>query len=154
MSPLLSWSPAELQQFMVTRIPFNEFLGLKMVRIARGELVADLPFAAHLTGDVDANCLHEGPITTLLDTLCGTAALTLMDEPRRTATLDLRVDFLRSAGAGLGVRCETQVIGLGEHLTTIRAIAHDGDIGHPVAIATATFALFPPSVSPPAGAAS
>lgn len=153
MSPLLSYSQDELQKFMVTRIPFNEFIGLKMVRIAPGELVADLPFAAHLVGDVDANSLHEGPISTLLDTLCGTAALSLMAVPRRTATLDLRVDFLRRAGAGLGVRCETQVIGLGEHLTTIRAIAHDGDPGHPVAIATATFALFSPSVSPPAGAA-
>lgn len=154
MSPLLSYSPDELQRFMVTRIPFNAFLGLKVVRIGPGELVADLPFDPRLVADAGAANLHEGPISTLLDTLCGTVMLTVMDELRRSATLDLRVDFLRPAGAGLDVRCEAQVIGLSDHLATIRGIAHDGDRNRPVAIASATFALFPPSVSPPAGAAS
>lgn len=153
MSPLLSYSPDELQAFMVTRIPFNAFNGLTMVRIAPGELVADLPFDPRLVGDVEANSLHEGPITTLLDTICGSIPLTLMEVPRRTATLDLRIDFLRRAGAGRGVRCEAQVISLDEHVATVRGVAHDGDSRHPVAIATATFAVFPPSASPAPGAA-
>ena len=77
-----------------------------------------------------------------------------VDVLRRTATLDLRVDFLRKPGPGLGVRCEAQIMSLDEHIVTVRGIAHDGDSAHPVAIATATFAVFSPSVSPPPGAAS
>lgn len=153
MSPLLRYSQDELQAFMVTRIPFNEFNGLKIVRAAEGELVADLPFDARLVGDADANTLHEGPITTLLDTLCGSVPLTVMDVLRRTATLDLRVDFLRSAGPGLGLRCETRIVSLDEHIATVRGIAHTGDPAYPVAIATATFAVFAPGLAPAAGAA-
>lgn len=154
MSPLLSYSLDELQAFMVTRIPFNEFNGLKIVRVAVGELVADLPFDPRLVGDSEANALHEGPLTTLLDTICGSVPLTVMEVLRRTATLDLRVDFLRKPGPGLGVRCEAQIMSLDEHIVTVRGIAHDGDPAHPVAIATATFAVFSPSASPPPGAAS
>jgi len=153
MSPLLSYSRDELQAFMVTRIPFNEFNGLKVIRVAVGELVADLPFDPRLVGDSESNSLHEGPITTLLDTICGSVPLTLMDVLRRTATLDLRIDFLRNAGPGLGVRCESQVMSLDEHIATVRGIAHDGDPSRPVAIATGTFAVFSPSVAPPPGAA-
>ena len=153
MSPLLSYSLDELQAFMVTRIPFNEFNGLKMVRVAAGELVADLPFDPRLVGDSESNSLHEGPITTLLDTICGSVPLTVMDVLRRTATLDLRIDFLRKAGPGLGVRCEVQIMSLDEHIATVRGIAHDGDPSRPIAISTATFAVFSPSVAPPPGAA-
>ncbi|WP_293367628.1 PaaI family thioesterase [Nevskia sp.] len=149
MSPLLRFTPDELQAFMVTRIPFNEFNGLKVVRVAEHELVVDLPFDPRLVGDAEANALHEGPITTLLDTVCGSVPLTVMDVLRRTATLDLRVDFLRNAGPGLGVRCETRIVSLDDHIATVRGIAHDGDPARPVAVATATFAVF----SPPPGEA-
>lgn len=153
MSPLLGYSLEELQLFMVTRIPFNEFNGVKMVRVAVGELVADLPFDPRLVGDAEANTLHEGPIITLLDTICGSVPLTVMDVLRRTATLDLRVDFLRKPGPGLGVRCEATIMALDDNIATVRGNAHDGDSAHPIAIASASFAVFSPSVAPPPGAA-
>lgn len=153
MSPLLNWSPEELQKFMVTRIPFNEFNGLKVVHIAEGELMADLPFDPRLVGDREANTLHEGPITTLIDTICGSVALTVMDEPRRTATLDLRIDFLRRPAPATGLRCEAQIMSLDEHIATIRGTVHEGDPARPVAVATATFAVFPPRSAAAPGAA-
>lgn len=152
MSPLLSWSPDELHRFLVERIPFNAWCGIAIAEVADGRIVADLPFDARLVGDAAANALHEGPIITMLDTICGTVALTRMDVPRRTATLDLRVDFVRAPGAGLGVRCIAEIVAIGEHLLTTRALAHDGDPADPVATAIATFAVFPPSVAVPGGA--
>ena len=154
MSPLLSWSPEELQRFLVERIPFNAWCGITIADVAPGRIVADLPFDARLVGDAAANALHPGPITVMLDTICGTVALTRMPVPRRTATLDLRIDWLRAPGAGLGVRCIAEIIAIGEHVLTTRALAHDGDPADPVATAVGSFAVFPPSVAVPGGATS
>lgn len=152
MSPLLGWSADELQRFLVERIPFNAWCGIRIAEVAAGRIVADLPFDGARVGDAEADALHEGPIIAMLDTLCGTVALTAMDTPRRTATLDLRVDFVRAPGAGLGVRCVAEIIAIGEHVLTTRALAHDGDPVDPVATAIATFAVFPPGVAVPGGA--
>ena len=152
MSPLLQWSPEELHRFLVERIPFNAHCGITIAEVGRGRLVADLPFDPALVGDAQAGALHEGPIMVMLDTICGTVALTDMDTPRRTATLDLRVDFLRAPGAGRGVRCVAEIVAIGEHVLTTRALAHDGDPADPVATAIGSFAVFPPGVAVPGGA--
>lgn len=152
MSPLLSWSPDELHRFLVERIPFNAWCGITVAAVAAGRIVADLPFSARLVGDAAARSLHAGPIITLLDTMCGTVALTAMDTPRRTATLDLRIDWLRAPRDGAGVRCVAEIVAIDEQVLTTRAIAHDGDPEAPVATAIGSFAVFPHSVAVPGGA--
>jgi len=149
MSEAKPFTLEELQQRFITQIPFNEFLGLRVVGASPGRLVAELPFSAGLVGDADTNAMAEGPITTAIDAVCGSVALTIWHHFRRTATLDLRLDFLRAPGAGLGVTIEADSISLNEHLSIVRGVEHDGDPARPIAIATASFATFPPRATGP-----
>lgn len=149
MRELTPFTVTELQQLFITQIPFNEFLGFRVVEASYGRLVAELPFSPALVGDAEANTMAEGPITTAIDAVCGSVALTIWHGFRRTATLDLRLDFVRAPGAGLGVTIEAENIELTDHLLIARGIAHDGDPARPVAIATASFATFPPRPTGP-----
>ncbi len=149
MSELTPFTLEALQQRFITQIPFNEFLGLRVLGASHGRLVAELPFSAGLVGDADNNAIAEGPITAAIDAVCGSVALTVWHQFRRTATLDLRLDFLRVPGAGLGITIEADLVNLTDHLLITRGLAHDGDPTRPVAIATASFAAFPPRATGP-----
>ena len=122
MSPLFSMTADELQHFLVTRVPHNEALGIKVRHCSAGKLGFELPYDPELVGNPATGEMHEGTLTVLLDGCCGSVPLTVMDVPRRTATLDLRIDFLRKAGPGLGVRCEAQIMSLDEHIATVTRV--------------------------------
>lgn len=75
-------SSFEKQRFMDT-------LGARLVTVRPGEAVIELPFSSHLTQQHDF--LHAGAITSIVDSACGYAALSLM--PKDSAVLS--VEFKR-----------------------------------------------------------
>lgn len=145
MSPLFSMTADERQHFLVTRVPHNEALGMRVSHCSPGKLSFDLPYSVELVGNPETGEMHEGTLTALLDVACGSVVLTELEELQRTATLDLRLDFLRRAKAGADIRCDAWCLTITTHLATVRAIAHDGDSSDPIAVATGSFAVFPPS---------
>lgn len=151
MSPLFSMTADELQHFLVTRVPHNDALGIRVRHCSAGRLSFELPYDPELVGNPVTGEMHEGTLTVLLDGCCGSVPLTVLDELRRTATLDLRLDFLRRARAGVGILCEAWCLSVTDHVATVRGLAHDGDSSDPVAVATGTFAVFPPSPKPASG---
>jgi uncharacterized protein (TIGR00369 family) len=82
-------------QFFDTAVPFNVFLGLKILEIKRGIVTAKLPYRPELVGDSTRGALHGGVISMMADTVGGAAVFTLTDPGDRVATIDLRVDYLR-----------------------------------------------------------
>ncbi|WP_295682738.1 PaaI family thioesterase [uncultured Nevskia sp.] len=153
MNPVFSMTAAEQQHFFMTRVPHNEALGMRVTHCSPGKLSVDMPYSAELVGNPATGEMHEGTLTALLDATSGSVVLTQLDDLRRTATLDLRLDFLRRAKAGADIHCDAWCLTITDHVATVRAIAHDGDSADPVAVATGSFAVFPPSVKPAAGAA-
>ena len=82
-------------QFMEEEVPFNLFLGLKVVRLEEGFSRVELPFRPEFIGDPVRPALHGGVISTLADT-CGVAAIfTSAGSTEGISTVDLRVDYLR-----------------------------------------------------------
>ncbi len=103
--------PEVLRQVVEELIPFNKFLGVKVVSIAEGFVRLEIPFRPEFVGDALRPALHGGVISTLADTAGGIAIWTGIDPRGRVSTIDLRVDYLRPG------RAETLVA----EATTVRA---------------------------------
>jgi uncharacterized protein (TIGR00369 family) len=114
---------------------------LGMVYHAHGDGWCELalPYDPRLVGDEATGILASGPILSLMDTASAASMHITLGEFRSSATLDLRIDYLRPARVG------ATVIGRGECYRVTRAIAfvrgyaHDGDPDDPLANVAATF---------------
>lgn len=150
---LLNDSPPERrQEYFVGIVPHSHALGLRYVEHTPGRVTFDLPYRADLVGDPSTGVIHGGVITTLVDACCGQAVLTRLLSIRRIATLDLRIDYLRPARAGVTVRCITECYRVTRQVAFTRSICFDGDESDPVATSAGTFMVFDDSESSHAAA--
>jgi uncharacterized protein (TIGR00369 family) len=76
------------QTFMVT-------LGAHLVAVRSGEVMIDLPFREGLVQQ--HGFLHAGVITSVVDSACGYAALTLMASEAEVLTVEFKVNLLAPA---------------------------------------------------------
>jgi len=131
---------------MIDSTPQAAALGLRMVSVgvARGSIEA--PWREDLVGDPDTGVIAGGVVTTLLDHTCGLAMATAAGtEPFSTATLDLRIDYMRPAAPRTGVTCEAHCYKLTRSVGFVRAEAWDVDRSDLVATAQAAFILNRPT---------
>jgi uncharacterized protein (TIGR00369 family) len=131
---------------MIESTPQAVALGLRLVSVdvARGSLEA--PWREDLVGDPDTGVIAGGVVTTLLDHTCGLAMATAAGtEPFSTATLDLRIDYMRPAAPGTGVTCEAHCYKVTRSVGFVRAEAWDLDRSDLVATAQAAFILNRPN---------
>jgi uncharacterized protein (TIGR00369 family) len=90
-----------LRQVAEEMIPFNKFLGVRVVSLAPGHVEMEIPWRDELIGDPVKRALHGGVISTLADTAGGVAVWGAIENPTaRVSTVDLRIDYLRPG------RCE------------------------------------------------
>lgn len=131
---------------MIDATPQAAALGLHMVsvEVARGSIEA--PWREDLVGDPDTGVIAGGVVTTLLDHTCGLAIATAAGtEPFSTATLDLRIDYMRPAAPRTGVICEAHCYKLTRSVGFVRAEAWDVDRSDLIATAQAAFILNRPN---------
>lgn len=77
-------------------IPFNKFLGVRVVALEPGRVEMEIPFRDELIGDPLKQALHGGVISMLADAAGGVAVWGALDNPvARVSTIDLRIDYLR-----------------------------------------------------------
>lgn len=143
MRHILDLAAADQHQFFIDNIPHNRLLRMQLGPSSRGQLSFVLPHHPAIIGAPAGNAAHTGALTSALDAAMGSSVLTWFDQAQRSATLDLRVDFLRGARPGADLCCETRCLSVSDHLAVVGGLAHDGDRDDPVAIATGRFAVFP-----------
>lgn len=97
------------QQAMMTT------LGATLERVAPGEVDIRLPFRADLTQQ--HGFLHAGAMTTVVDSACGYAALTLMPVGAAVLTVEFKVNLM-APGKGESIMARGRVIKAGRTLTT------------------------------------
>lgn len=129
-----------LAERMVRETPQAAALGIELVEVGRGAGTLRLPYRADLVGDPATGVLAGGVITTLLDHVCGLAVASLGREGS-TATLDLRIDYMRAAEPGLDVTARAACDKVTRSVAFVRGVAFDRDESDPVATVQAAFVL-------------
>jgi uncharacterized protein (TIGR00369 family) len=97
---------------------FMTALGATLERVAPGEVEIRLPFRADLTQQ--HGFLHAGAMTTIGDSACGYAALTLMPPGTAVLTVEFKVNLL-APGEGETVVARGRVLKAGRTLTVCAA---------------------------------
>lgn len=126
---------------LMTRLPFSHEIDMRLHEAENGIAVLSVPYDKRLVGDPETGVLHGGVITALLDTACGWAVMVAPARLRSTATLDLRIDYMRPATAGETVFARAECYRLTRSIGFARAVAYHGDPDDPVATAQGTFIL-------------
>lgn len=126
---------------MLDAVPHARALGLRITRVEHGKLWGIAPFREELAGDGEVGIIAGGVLTTLLDSLCGFAVHTRLAQSSGTATLDLRIDYMRPAAPRRDVLAMAHCYKLTRSIAFVRALAFEEDPEDPVAHAAATFML-------------
>ena len=131
---------AEMARIFMTVIPHARALGMELVEATPGVVEIAMPWSEEFVGDPRTGVLHGGGISALMDTCCGAAVMTHPTRPATTATIDLRIDYLRSATPGQRVRTRAECFHMTRSVAFVRAVARDeGDTL--VATATGSFTV-------------
>lgn len=128
------------RQFMEA-IPYARDLGMELTQLDNGVATITMPYDTRLIGDPDTGVMHGGAISALMDTCCGAAAMCHPDNPGGTATIDLRIDYMRAATPGQGISTTATCYHITRSVAFVRATACDEDTDNPVAVATGAFTV-------------
>lgn len=126
---------------LLAGLPFSAALGMRLHMAEDGVALLSVPYDERLVGDPRTGVLHGGVVTALLDTACGSAVMARPEKLRSTATLDLRIDYMRPATAGETVYARAECYRMTRSIAFTRAVAYHGDPGDPVASAAGAFIL-------------
>ena len=91
-----------------------ETLGMRLVRVAPGEVEIGLSFNEELTQQ--HGYLHAGIVAAAVDTACGYAALTLADAGSEVLSIEFKLNLL-SPAAGDGFVARARVVRAGRNIT-------------------------------------
>lgn len=126
------------QQF-IEAIPHAKALGMSITEIGDGSAQMEMDYDKRFIGDPETGVVSGGVISALMDTCCGAAVVSHPEVASSTATLDLRIDYMRAAKPGDRIVARAEVYHLTRTVAFVRAQTFDGDRDNPVATATGAF---------------
>lgn len=132
---------ARIARQFIEAIPHARALDMRVEELEDGRATISMPWAEHLVGDPRTGVVHGGVVSALMDTCCGAAVMVHPTEPRSTATIDLRIDYMRAATPGQRITARATCYHVTRNVAFLRAVALDEDSDNPVAAATGAFTL-------------
>ncbi len=135
----------EMARRFITELPHVKALNISLVSLVPGRACFLLPYDTRLVGDPETGVMAGGALSTLLDSTCGAAVVSHPLSAGEAATLDLRIDYMRTGTPGQALRAEAHCYHVTRSVAFVRAQAMDDDPDLPVATATGafTFAMTP-----------
>lgn len=124
-------------QNFINALPFAKALGMRLDSLGGGQAEVSMPWDARFVGDPATGVIHGGAVSALMDT-CGGAAVLSYPGAQTTATIDLRIDYMRAATPGARITARAECYHVTRNVAFVRATAHDGGDG-PLASATGAF---------------
>ena len=125
----------------IQALPFSRALGMEVTEMGPGRATITMPWDARLVGDPVTGVLHGGAISALMDTASGASVMSHPAAPTSTATLDLRIDYMRPATPGQSIIARAECHHVTRSVAFVRVVACDEDAARPVAMGTGVFTL-------------
>lgn len=132
---------ARIARQFIEAIPFSQALGMRLDEIGDGVAVISMPYDAALVGDPRTGVIHGGAVSALMDTCGGAAVMCHPEALAATATIDIRIDYMRPARAGERITARATCYHVTRSVAFVRAEAWDEDETRPVAAATGAFTV-------------
>lgn len=129
----------KIGEAFLAALPHSADLGMAIDRLGPAEAEISLAWRDDLVGDPATNVIHGGVVSALIDTTCGAAVVIHPENGGTTATLNLRIDYMRAARPGARLRAHATCYHVTNSVAFVRAEAHDDDPSDPVATAAAAF---------------
>ncbi|WP_322867048.1 PaaI family thioesterase [Aquicoccus sp. G2-2] len=130
-----------IAKHFIQAIPHARALGMDLTEIGNGTAVIEMPYDEAFVGDPETGVIHGGAVSAVMDTCCGAAAMSHPASPAGTATIDLRIDYMRPATPGQTIITRAECYHITRSVAFVRAVAVDEDESRPVATATGAFTV-------------
>lgn len=139
-APLSDSEKARIIERMCSFIPHCRHLGIRLEQVVGEELTLRLPYRPELVGNPDTGVIHGGVLTVLLDQTLGKAGICCNQVGAMlTPTLDLRIDHLGTAPAGLDILACARVYKVTRRILFVEGFAYSQSREEPIARATGSW---------------
>lgn len=117
--PAAPTGKTELARQFLGALPLCRALGIEVIEAGDGWAFMALGYDPRFVGDPATGVLHGGVVTALLDSCGGASVMLHPAGSRPTATIDLRIDYLRP-GIGEHFELSAEVLRLGSRVASTR----------------------------------
>ncbi|KIA79189.1 PaaI family thioesterase [Chromobacterium amazonense] len=129
----------EAMSQLFVSFPHCATLGFEYVGTDGRKPTLKLQWREDLVGNPATGIIHGGVITSLVDTCSAIAVTAHLPSIETIATLDLRIDYLKSATPGKAIHCTAECYRLASQIAFTRAVCYHDNPADPIAHGVATF---------------